>query len=76
MIQAAIDPDTGAFLGLLLPKADLTGASLTLFGHADAWERLMKGEPVGTNEVGIIIAPQALEAISVYNMAGQEKLIE
>ena len=53
MIMAAINPDTGEFLGLLIPKEDLTD-SVTIHGTSADWEALMRGEAVSQDKVGVI----------------------
>lgn len=53
MVQAAISP-SGEFLGLIIPKADL-GATVSIFGTADDWEALVRGESIDPSKVGVVM---------------------
>jgi polynucleotide 5'-kinase involved in rRNA processing len=68
MVQAAIHPETGEFLGLIVPKADLDGRTLTVYGTAEAWARLAKGETLPTYEVGVVVTPKEIENVLVDNL--------
>ena len=83
MIQAAIDPETKEFLGLIIPKADLDGRFISIFGRADRWAAQARGEMVPANEVGVIFTSDgdpstltrndpnaAMEVIEVDHLAG------
>ncbi len=76
MVQAAINPQTGEFLGLIIPAANLNGSYLTIFGTAEAWTRLTAGEQVDPREAGVVIAPRPLEVVGVETMcppSGQQQ---
>lgn len=55
MITAAINPETGEFLGIIIPAADL-GQTITIFGGAAEWESLMRGRIVPKWKVGVIFS--------------------
>jgi hypothetical protein len=69
MIQAAIHPETGELLGLLIPIEDLTGSYMTVFGTAEAWARLVAGEAVDPREAGVIFTPRPIELVPVDNLS-------
>ena len=73
MVQAAIHPETGEFLGLIVPKADLNGNVYTLFGEAADWERLLQGEKLPTDQVGVIVTPRSIEGVLVDNLFPPDK---
>lgn len=67
MIQAAINPETKEFLGLIIPKEDLDGAVISVNGTAADWERVLRGELISRGKVGvsrITIDPDAKVSIS------------
>ena len=68
MVQAAIDLNTGEFLGIIIPKVDLTGGTIAVYRDAEAWERLTKGEKVDPSEVGIVLTPRAVQTVTVENL--------
>lgn len=65
MIQAAINPETGEFLGVIVPKADLTGAMISIWGAAEDWDKMRKGEQVDPHRAGVLIRPSTLESVEV-----------
>lgn len=73
MIQAAINPETKEFLGLIIPKADL-GRTITIFGDADAWQSLMEGKQVPKWMVGAIFSSEpptitaSTDSVSTYSV--------
>ena len=52
MIQAAINPETGEFLGLIVPKEDLS-RKIEIHGTAADWEKLVRGEAVDHNKIWV-----------------------
>ncbi len=54
MIQAAIDPVTKEFLGLIIPAEDLDGTYFSVHGTAADWSAAVRGEPVDSAKIGVI----------------------
>jgi hypothetical protein len=57
MIQAAINPETGEFLGLIIPKADL-GGTVAIYGSTADWETILAGGAPDQAQVGIAKSPR------------------
>lgn len=55
MVQAAVNPETGEFLGLIIPKADLAGPNIIIYGTAENWARAMAGEFIDPAKIGVYI---------------------
>ena len=72
MIQAAVNPETGEFLGIIIPKADLNGQPITVHGTAENWEAAMMGKNVSPSLIGVYIGGQPAglptEAVVVENL--------
>jgi hypothetical protein len=54
MIQAAINPETKEFLGLIIPAEHLIGPTISIHGTAEDWQALLRGEKVDPQRVGVI----------------------
>ncbi len=77
MIQAAINPENGEFLGLIIPKADLNGPAITVHGTAEDWAAAVSGKDVSPASIGVYIGGQPAglptEAVTVDNLLVADK---
>jgi len=70
MIQAAINPQTGEFLGLVVPKEDLLSVT-AIHGSAEDWEKLLRGQPVDPHKVKVIVTTAEIRGANVTISVGK-----
>ncbi len=76
MIQAAINPETKEFLGLIIPKEDLNGDSITIQGSGEDWAAATRGEPVDPSRIAIFRASSLPDCKVTVSVGDQPAPVE